>query len=68
MTSNEKYERKNKITKSSNTKNEYQFIENELCEKLGTKVRIKKNKIEISFVNSNDLNRLLEIMNLESDN
>ena len=43
MTSNEKYERKNKITKSSNTKNEYQFIENELCEKLGTKVRIKKN-------------------------
>jgi len=68
MTSNEKYERKNKISKTSNAKNEYQFIENELCEKLGTKVRIKKNKIEISFVNSNDLNRLLEIMNLESDN
>lgn len=68
MTSNEKYERKNKISKTSNAKNEYQFIENELCEKLGTKVKIKKNKIEISFVNSNDLNRLLEIMNLESDN
>ena len=29
------------------------------------KVKIKKNKIEISFVNSNDLNRLLEIMNLK---
>ena len=26
-----------------NTKNEYQFIENELCEKLGTKLKIKKN-------------------------
>ena len=68
MTSSEKYERKNKITKTANKNNEYQFIENELCEKLGTKVKIKKNKIEISFVNSNDLNRLLEIMNLESDN
>ncbi len=68
MTSNEKYERKNKINKTTNKKNEYQYIENELCEKLGTKVKIKKNKIEISFVNSNDLNRLLEIMNLESDN
>ena len=68
MTSNEKYERKNKINKTTNKNNEYQFIEDELCEKLGTKVKIKKNKIEISFVNSNDLNRLLEIMNLESDN
>lgn len=68
MTSNEKYERKNKINKTTKKNNEYQFIENELCEKLGTKVKIKKNKIEISFVNSNDLNRLLEIMNLESDN
>ena len=68
MTSDEKYERKNKINKTTKKNNEYQFIENELCEKLGTKVKIKKNKIEISFVNSNDLNRLLEIMNLESDN
>ena len=33
---------------------------------IGTKVKVKNNKIEISFVNGNDLNRLLEIMNLES--
>ena len=45
--------------------NEYTYIQNEISEKLGTKVVIKKNKIEISFVNGNDLNRLLEIMNLE---
>lgn len=45
--------------------NEYSYIQNEISEKLGTKVVIKKNKIEISFVNGNDLNRLLEIMNLE---
>lgn len=45
--------------------NEYAYLQNELSEKLGTKVIIKKNKIEISFVNGNDLNRLLEYMNIE---
>lgn len=45
--------------------NEYTYLQNELSEKLGTKVIIRKNKIEISFVNGNDLNRLLEFMNIE---
>jgi ParB family chromosome partitioning protein len=45
--------------------NEYEYIQNEISEKLGTKVVIKKNKIEISFVNGNDLNRLLEYMHIE---
>ena len=44
---------------------EYTYLEEELSEKLGTKVIIKKNKIEISFVNDSDLNRLLEYMNIE---
>ncbi len=44
---------------------EYSYLQDELSEKLGTKVIIKKNKIEISFVNGNDLNRLLEYMNIE---
>ena len=52
---------KHKIEKN----NEYTYLQNELSEKLGTKVIIKKNKIEISFVNNNDLNRLLEYMNIE---
>ena len=47
------------------SQNEYSYLQNELSEKLGTKVVIKKNKIEISFVNGNDLNRLLEYMNIE---
>ena len=47
--------------------NEYSYLENELSDKLGTKVIIRKNKIEISFVNGNDLNRLLEYMNLEKE-
>ena len=45
--------------------NEYTYLQNELSEKLGTKVVIHKNKIEIRFVNNNDLNRLLEYMNIE---
>ena len=44
---------------------EYLYLQNELSERLGTKVVIKKNKIEINFVNNNDLNRLLEYMNIE---
>lgn len=64
--SSEKYERTHKIQKHTPKANEYQYLEEELCDKLGTKVKIKSNKIEISFVNGNDLNRLLEIMNLET--
>ena len=52
-----------KIKNASN--NKFQYLQEELSEKLGTKVSIKKNKIEISFVNENDLNRLLEYMNIE---
>ena len=67
LTTNKTYEKKHKITKKS-PNNEYKYLEESLCEKLGTKVRIKNNKLEISFVNNNDLNRLLEIMNInESD-
>ena len=67
LTQSDTYERKHKISKPKQT-NEYKYLEDELCERLGTKVRIKNNKIEISFVNNNDLNRLLEIMNInESD-
>lgn len=45
--------------------NPYKYLEEELSEKLGTKVSIHKNKMEIHFVNDNDLNRLLEYMNIE---
>ncbi len=47
------------------TPSEYTYLQEELSEKLGTKVIIKKNKIEINFVNNSDLNRLLEYMNIE---
>jgi len=62
----EQYIRTHKINKTYKPNNEYKYIQEDLCEKLGTKVKIKNNKIEISFVNGNDLNRILEIMKVEN--
>jgi len=44
--------------------NEYSYLEDELSDKLGTRVKVRKNKVEITFTNNNDLNRILEILNL----
>ena len=44
--------------------NPYQYLQEELSEKLGTKVKIRNKKMEISFENENDLNRLLECMSI----
>ena len=44
---------------------EYKYVEEMLCEKLGTKVRINDKKIAISFENNADLNRILEIINIK---
>lgn len=63
---NEEYKRKNKVVRThKEINNEYSYLEESLSEKLGTKVKMKSNKIEINFTNANDLNRLLEIMNLD---
>lgn len=42
---------------------EYEVLERELREFLGTKVTIKNKKVEINYENENDLNRILEIIN-----
>ena len=44
---------------------EYKYVENAMKEKLGTKVSISDNKIKISFSTKEDLNRILEILNIE---
>ncbi len=63
---NEEFERKNKIVRiTAKPVNEYKYLEDSLTEKLGTRVKIKSNKLEIKFTNANDLNRILEIMNLD---
>lgn len=58
--------KKNNQVRHEINHNEYRAIEEELAEKFGTRVKIKNNKIEIQFVNPNDLNRILEIIGLDN--
>ena len=41
---------------------EYEILERELENYLGTKVKVKQKKLEINYENENDLNRILEII------
>ncbi len=47
--------------------NTYQIFENIMRDKIGTKVTIKNHKIEIPFDSDKDLERILEIINIEID-
>lgn len=42
----------------------YKYAEELLCEKLDSKVRVFKNKVEVKFKDADDLNRILEILNI----
>ena len=44
--------------------NDFKYVEELLREKLDTKVKIKDKKIQISFTNVADLNRILEVLNV----
>lgn len=59
-------ERKIKIErKEKETDHNYKYVEELLREKLDTKVKIKDQKIEISFTSVADLNRILEIIDVK---
>ncbi len=67
-TDSKEFEKRVKIKRKTNIseKNEdYKYVEELLCEKLDTKVKIKDNKIIIKFNNVADLNRILEIFNIK---
>lgn len=64
MSKDDILKKKNPIKRSVN-KNQYDYVEKELREYFGTKVKIANKKIEINFENSNDLDRILEIMNVK---
>lgn len=55
----------NKITRKKQTNSEYKYVEDLMRDKLDAKVKIKDKKIEISFTNNADLNRILEIINIK---
>ena len=47
--------------------NEYQYVEDELRDILGTKVKIENKRIEIYFDSKVDLTRILDILNVKVD-
>ena len=58
-------EKKKKPIVKKETTNEYKYVEEMLRDKLDTKVKIKDLKIQISFTNTADLNRILEVLNVK---
>ena len=64
MSKSTEVKKKNPINRI-NKVNEYDYVEKELKEYFGTKVKVSNKKIEISFDNNNDLDRILEIMNIK---
>ncbi len=64
LTNENTFARKTPVSKPKKSK-EYKHVEDAMKEKLGTKVAISDNKIKISFATKEDLNRILEILNIE---
>lgn len=64
LSKDDKIQKKHKVT-YKNDNNEYNYLENQLSEKLGTKVKVRNKKIEISFTNDNDLQRIIEILKIQ---
>ena len=64
LTKEENVQKKVKIDRKPKY-NEFKYVEDLFRDKLDTKVRIKDKKIEISFTNTADLNRILEILDIK---
>ena len=66
LIANENLPKTNKINRKTSEKNiHFSIYENIMREKIGTKVKIKENKIEIPFAREKDLERILEILGIE---
>ena len=55
----------NKILRKKDNNSHYKLFESIMREKIGTKVKISNKKIEIPFESEKDLERILEIINIE---
>ena len=65
MTQDKSFEKRNKMERKETEEiKTYKYIQEILCEKLETKVRIRGTKIEINFQDLNDFNRIIEILNI----
>lgn len=67
LVSESDFEKKVKISRKKEENNEYKYLEKYMKEKLGTNVKISDNKMTIKFTNTQDLNRILEIININID-
>ncbi|NLC48014.1 MAG: ParB/RepB/Spo0J family partition protein [Tenericutes bacterium] len=64
LTTSSEFKRKNTVVRIK-TQNPYNYVEDFMTEKIGNKVKIKGNKIVIPFDSQKDLERVLEILNIE---
>ena len=62
VSKNNEIKKTHKIKTKSNS--EIEYIQNLLCEKLGTKVKISSSKVEISYSDVDDLKRILDALNI----
>lgn len=67
LTSTPNIEKRIKIVRKTSTNNEFKYVEDMFREKLDTKVKIKDHKIEISFSNVADLNRILDVLDIKEN-
>ena len=65
ITSDDGTLKKVKIVRKESASNPYKYVEDILRDKFDSKVKIKGSKIEISFNDSSDLNRILEILDIK---
>ncbi len=65
LTQDKSFEKRNKMERKETEEiKTYKYIQELLCEKLGTKVRIRGSKIEINFADLNDFKRIIEILKI----
>ena len=67
ISSKEKIEKRIPVNRVPKPSSEYKYIEDELREALGTKVKIDNKKIEIYFESSVDLTRIMDLLNIKVD-
>ena len=65
LSRNKEVSRKNPINRVNSNNGEYDYVAQVLSEHFGTKVKVNGKKIEICFSNTEDLDRLLNLMNIK---
>jgi ParB family chromosome partitioning protein len=64
LASNPVVKKKNPVVRTNDDK-KYNFVEDAMTDKIGNRVRIKNNKIVIPFNSEKDLERILDILNID---